>query len=216
MRESKTIMVLASLVACGAWAAAYLMLKGAGPALSAGESHDVTGRAMALEAQALLRPPGQLLVLARDTTAFENPASELQWSAFTRAVRKARAPIRVVHRLQLDPLRPVQAPPGDFFEMLRGAHEGDVIVSFVGPPLLTELQRAQLGAIKPSVVAFCSGRLPELVDLKQLFDQGLLHAAVVAKHGRSTSAAAQPMESYITVTRANLADLPAAFSARAE
>lgn len=213
MRDSKTIMGAAAVLICGAWSAVYFSLTGIGKPPMASEPPQLIGRSMAREALDLLKPSGQLLVIARDTTAFENPASDLQLSAFMRGVHQAHAPVRVVRKLQIDPLRPVQVPPGDFFEMLRGAHEGDVIVSFMGPPLLTDNQLAQLKTIKPSVVAFCSGRLPEMVNLKRMFEEGLLHAAIVPKHEAARSTlSSQPAEAYVTITRANLAELAAAQS----
>jgi hypothetical protein len=212
MRQNKTIAGLAALVAVGAWASLYLLLHGTGPTLKAGP-HEALGRVMAQQALSLVRPQGQIIVLARDTTAFENPASEIQLAAFKKTILKAHGAIRTIKWLQVDPLRPVQVPSGDFFELLRRVPEGDVVVSFMGPPLLTQVQRSQLGNIKPAVVAFCSGSLPELIDLKLLFEEGVLSAAVVAK-GNSPHLSSKTLDKekvgqvYLTVTRTNLSDLP--------
>jgi hypothetical protein len=80
--------------------------------------------------------------------------------------------------MSIDPLRPVDVPAGDFYEILRRSTEKHVIVSLMGPPLLTDEQLDKLGAIKPKVVAFCSGSIGGKVDLSLLFKAKLVHAAV--------------------------------------
>ena len=86
-----------------------------------------------------------------------------------------------VKPIQLDPLRPVEVPPGDFYETIRRAKPNHVIVSLLGPPVLEPEQRAKLGSVKPKIVAFCTGSLAEQVDLRELIRSGLVHAAIVNK-----------------------------------
>jgi hypothetical protein len=84
--------------------------------------------------------------------------------------------------------------------------------------MLTASQCAQLGENKPAVVAFCSGSLPALVDLRSLFEQGVLQAAVVdrpadrAPGPRRSNLRACFDQSYLVITAANLADLPTRFA----
>ena len=65
------------------------------------------------------------------------------------------------------------------------------------------------------MVAFCAGSLPELVDLKLLFQQGVLQAAVVDRPtGRTPGPRRGNLracfdQAYLVITAANLADLPA-------
>ena len=153
-------------------------------------------------------------MITRDTTAFRQPAADILLGSFKKEVRKAHATIAATQLIQVDPLRPVQVPSGDFVELIRKAPSGSVIVSFMGPPLLTEEQRSQLGAIKPRIVAFCSGNLADYIDLRALFDQQLLHAAVVSRPNApgSTSNPEKPQQSfeqlYITVTATNPSSIP--------
>jgi hypothetical protein len=84
----------------------------------------------------------------------------------------------------------------------------------MGPPLLSEPQRSQLGAARAGVVAFCSGSLPDRVDLRALFEQGLLQAAVVTNRN-SPKAGPQPTSlqdcfdrSFLVITASNVAMLP--------
>jgi hypothetical protein len=116
--------------------------------------------------------------------------------------------------VQTDPLRPVDVPPGDFFELIRKSPSGHVIVSLLGPPVLTEEQRNKLGRVLPKVVALCSGSLAETVDLRQLFNAGLLHAAVISRPV-SSFAAEKAQKSpqgfdqlYAIVNTADLSKLP--------
>jgi hypothetical protein len=212
MRESKVIGTISGLTAFAACAAIYFSTKGGtGPSFDA-TPHEATGLVIAQQALSLLKPGGQISIIARDTRAFKNPASDTQLASFQKALRNAGASIRTTLMLQVDPLRPVQVPASDFFELIRSSTPGSVIVSFMGPPLLTDAQRAQLGEIKPSIIAFCSGTIPELVDLRALFDQGLLHAAILAKHNKPAASPGDLRKcfdsSFVAITSANLTDLP--------
>jgi hypothetical protein len=121
----------------------------------------------------------------------------------------------VAHLIQVDPLRPVAVPPGDFFELIRRSSAEHVLVSLLGPPLLTEEQRNRLGRVKPKIVAFCSGSVAENIHLRQLFDAGLLHAAIVNKPPSATAIGNHQSvpdtfdQLYLAVRAANLSTLPA-------
>ena len=176
--------------------------------------HAAIGKAIAREALSLLGNGGQITVIARDTATFQQPAAEIQLNSFREEIRRSKATIGTTQFLQVDPLRPLQVPPGDFFELIRRAPSGNVIVSFMGPPLLTEEQRGQLGTVKPRIVAFCPGSVAGSIDLRALFDQQLLHAAVVSRRnsGRSPPSDKGLADSYErlyrSVTAVNLDSLP--------
>jgi len=159
---------------------------------------------MAQQALACLAPGGQITVITRDTTTFRNPASDIQLASFRKTIDQAHVAIQSLHKLQVDPLRPVAVPSSDFCDLIRNTPEGSVIVSFMGPPLLTRAERSSLGDSKPAIVAFCSGRLPELADLRSLFQQGLVQAAVVDRRGAKGSE-----QSFLAVTATNLSDVSA-------
>ncbi len=180
MRDSKPIAVMALLVTAAAVGSIFLCVKGLPPRIDSAP-HRAAGNLMAEQTLALLQPGGHVTVIARDTTSFKNPAADFQFAAFQKRLRKAGVQIAFTHALQLDPLRPLEVPPGDFLEFIRNSSPSDVIVSFMGPPLLSDSQRAQLGASKPAIVAFCPGRMPEVIDLNQLFERGLLSVAVVTR-----------------------------------
>jgi len=213
--HSKVIGTLAALTTLAAGGSIFLSANGGlGPRIDS-KLPKATGWVMAQEALTRLQPNGQITVISRDTSAFKNPATDIQMASFRKALAKAHASIRSVRALQVDPLRPVEVPAGDFYSILKNTPKGSVIVSFMGPPMLTPVQCAQLGESKPAVVAFCTGSLPALVDLRSLFEQGVLQAAVV---DRSASRAPAPRgsdlracfdQSYVVITAANLADLPA-------
>jgi hypothetical protein len=136
---------------------------------------------LARQALALLKPGGRIIIISRDTAAFKDPAAEIQLAGFKKELRKARAVIGSVRAIQIDPLKPVEAPAGDFLELIRHTPPESVIVSFMGPPLLSEAQASQLGATKPGIVAFCSGSLPDRLDLRWFFERGLLQAAILSR-----------------------------------
>lgn len=189
MRDSRVIQGIAGVVTLGAAAIIGLTLGGGfSPGLDS-RPPEAVGWYMAQQALRLLQPGGQVILIARDTTAFKNPATEVQLASFRKAVRKARVTIGSTQLLQVDPLRPLEVPPGDFQELIRKAPKGSVIVSFMGPPpLLSPVQRQQLGETRPAIVAFCPGSLPERVNLPALFEQGLLQTAVISRRNASASA----------------------------
>lgn len=139
------------------------------------------GREMAADTLRLRSASGRVHVFARDTSEFPQVAMDTAVKAFESELARAGVKVEGVRRFQVDPLRMVQVPPGDFHEALRRGKAGDVIVSFMGPPLLTDEQRASLREIQAKVVAFCPGYLPRYINLAGLAERGLLHGGVVAR-----------------------------------
>ena len=206
MRDSKTIQIIAALVTVGAVAAMVITERGGfAPSLNAAP-HRAAGAELARQALSLMKPGGQIMVITRDTMAFQNPASDFLLEGFQRELRRAHAGIGEIQRLQVDPLRLIEVPSGDFQNWIHHAAAGDVIVSFMGPPLLTSEQRRQLGEIQPAIVAFCPGGWPDWVDFRSLFAQGLLRAAIVSRCDQhSTAVNSQKFDQNFTViTAANV------------
>jgi hypothetical protein len=210
MRDRKHIQVVAGLVTLAALASLAVTWHGPlAPSLDS-TRHKAAGWGLAQHTLRLLKSGGQVTVITRDTSEFKNPAADVLLASFSRTLRKARVPISSIHSLQIDPLRPLEVPTGDFQEWIRKAPSGSVIVSFMGPPLLSQAQRNQLGEIKPAVVAFCPGTLPGRTDFRALFAQGLLQAAVVSR--QNPSATSQGLQGrfdqlFVILTAANAADV---------
>jgi len=182
MRESKTLNLIAGVATLGIWAGVYLSLhNGLSPSLDR-RRHEAVGWMLARQAAEMAKG-GEIIVFARDTSSFENPASDIQLAAFRNGLAKAGLSIASLQSLQVDPLRPVEVPPGDFFTAIKKAQPGSVIVSLMGPPLLTPDQINKLSGKRAAIIAFCSGLSVEKADLKSLFDQGLLQAAIVDRPG---------------------------------
>ena len=136
------------------------------------------GRTLAREAVAVLPKGGRVVVIARDLSAYRQPAMEISLREFQREVEKAGGNV-AMRPIELDPLRPVEVPPGDFYEAIRRAKTNEVIVSFLGPPVLAPEQQEKLPAVKPKIIALCTGSLAAHTDLGTLSRSGLLHAAIV-------------------------------------
>ncbi len=136
------------------------------------------GQVLAEEAIAAAGPNGEIVLIARDTEPYPQPAMETA----VREIEKAldRAGLALTKKLiALDPLRPVEVPPGDFYEAIRRAKPGQVIVSLLGPPVLEPEQKGKLPSVRPKIIALCTGSMAEHAGLSDLFQQGLLQAAVV-------------------------------------
>ncbi len=213
MRDNTVIGTVAGVTVLGSGLAiAFCLTGGFGPRIDPAP-HQAIGRVLAQQTLSLLRPGGEVTVITRDTIAFQNPATDIQFAAFRQELQRAGVRITSIEALQVDPLRPVAVPGGDFFQSIQKGTKGSVIVSFMGPPVLTNAQIEQLGEVKPAIVAFCSGRSRDQGDLSSLFAAGLLRAAVVSKPDVKVSRLTGERESFerqfVAVTSTNLAVLSA-------
>jgi len=220
MRDNKLIQAVAVVVSVSAVAAMVITGRGGlAPSLNP-EPHRTAGAELAREALSFLKPGGQITVLTRDTGAFPNPATDVLLDSFQRTLRKAHVSISSQQKLEVDALRPIEVPSGDFQEWIHHANSGDVIVSLMGPPVLSAAQRLPLGEIKPAIVAFCPGNWPEQVDLRHLFGDGLLSAAIVTRYDQAGGTSQLNRRSdrfeqnFAVVTRANVDDFAAAAEKR--
>jgi hypothetical protein len=172
-------------------------------------AHQVLGEVLAREALKALQPGGRLILIARDPEPFQVPAAVAQLQGFARALRPSGTRVATLHSVKLDPLRVVGVPPGDFVELIRRSRPEDVIVSFLGPPVLSAEQLSRVGNSHPRVLAVCSGSMPSRVDLRGIFDQQLLVGAVVSRRQSTPGRAAQDFEhQFRLLTSADLADWP--------
>lgn len=178
MKDRPVVAVTAGLILLGSLAALILTLRGGSPPNHSAIQESI-GQNLAREAVKHLGPGRRLTVLARDTTIFPQPAADQVLASFIREAGRAGATVTGVQRFEVDPLRPAQVPSGDFLELIRHSAPGDVIVSLLGPPLLSEEQRTQLPAVPGCrIVALCAGPFPDAAGLRQLAAQNLLHAAI--------------------------------------
>jgi hypothetical protein len=220
MPNKKSINWIASVITVAALAWLYLFFHPRLPPIDR-PLHQAVGEVLAAEAARLLEPDARLIVIARDKEPFQVPAAAAQLDGFLGAIRKSGRAVSTMHLLKLDPLRLVSVPSGDFLELMRQAGNNDVIVSFLGPPLLNDDQLAKLGAKRPRVVALCSGAMPAQVNLKKMFEQKLLSAAVVSRHDAPAQASPTVAQSafeqmFKLITPVNVAELPPIAVARSE
>lgn len=214
MRDNKAIGTLAGLVALGSGLVLVFCVSGGlGPRLDP-RPHQAAGRVLAEQALSLLKPGGTLMVITRDTAAFENPAADALLASVRQRLGKAGVKIDSIQALKVDPLRPLAVPAGDFFQWIKSQAKGNVILSLMGPPILNEAQLAQLGEVKPAIIAFCPGPLRDQADLRSLFSRGLLQAAVVSKRKAALAAGGLSEQQafdrqFVAVTPGNLAALTA-------
>lgn len=180
MRNRRILDVASGLAMAGSALLAYFAVN-EWPARPDRSRHAALGQALAREALRHLQPGQPVIAITRDTEAFAHPESDAQWKGFQQAIREGGAEVTLAPSIQVDPLRNVEVPPGDFFEWLRKAPPGSVIVSFMGPPVLSPEQQARLGEVRPAVVAFCPGTVADRVDLRPLFEGGLLRGALVER-----------------------------------
>lgn len=218
MTNSRTVNVVAALTTGVALFCLHLFLHASPPGVDR-RVHEELGRVMAGEALKAMQPGARLIVISRDREPFHVPAAEAQLESFVKAVEKTGKKVSTLRALKIDPLRVVGVPPGDFFDLLRQGRDDDVIVSFLGPPVLRDEQLKKLGEKWPRVLAVCSGAMPSQVDLKKIFDQKLLLAAVVNRPDASSRLAAGKGgpsfgQMFKLITPANVSELPEVIVAR--
>src|SRR5579872_1906755 len=145
MRDNKVIGAAAGVVALGsALALVFSLSSGFGPHIDPAP-YQAVGRVLARQSLAFLKPGGRVTVITRDTLSFQNPATDCQLASFRKELGKAGVKIDSLRALQIDPLRPTTVPAGDFLQWIKKASKGDVLVSFMGPPIFNDTQLAQLG-----------------------------------------------------------------------
>jgi hypothetical protein len=213
MRDNKTIAIVAGAVSLGSASAIVMALVGGfGPRIDPAPYRAV-GDALARQTLALVKPGGRVTVITRDTQTFQNPATDLQFAALRKDLAKAGVRIDSIQSIQVDPLRPLAVPAGDFLQWIKHSSKGDVIVSLMGPPIFSDAQLSQLDEIKPAIIAFCSGPIRDQVDLRSLFSRGLLQAAVVSKRPAEIKSAPSAGEreifdrQFVEITAGNLTAL---------
>lgn len=147
-----------------------------------GRPHAGIGTALAEQAMKQAGGGGRIVLIAPDTHLFDYPGAEVQLKAFHAALRRAQREVAATYEVKLDPLRPPRAPAVDLVEIFRKySSESDVVVSLMGPGLLTSEQKLRLPARHARLVALCSGEMPRQVNLVNLFDENLLHVAIISR-----------------------------------
>jgi len=208
------IRIVVGIITVAAWSLLGFSLHGGLEPRVDVRVHEASGRLMAQQALACLETGGDITIVARDTGTFKNPATDIQLASFRKEIAKAHGTIHSFHGLRVDPLRAIAVPSSDFMDLISSTPEGSVIASFMGPPVLTAAEKARLGENRPAIVAFCSGNKPESVDLRTLFEQKLLQAAVVDRRGTGWLATEQsiqvddPEQLFLSLNGTNLAGLP--------
>lgn len=166
------------------------------------------------ERVAKLAAGGRITLIAPDIATGKFPGAEAQLRAFFPALERAGLQVAATNFVKLDPNRLLRAPPGDFAEILRKLADTDVVVSLLGPPVLNAEQKARVGDRHPKIIAICSGDMPKQVNLKTLFADGFLHAAIVSRPSPALTLPASDSPAdwfnhyYLWITPQNLADLP--------
>lgn len=212
MTPNKIKAAVAMLVMLGASAWLYFFFNPLAPGIDH-QPHEALGEVLAQETIKLLGTGGKVIILGRNTVTFPNPASDTQLKRFEQTLKKGGVKVTTLHLLKMNPISLMMVPSGDYLEIVKKCSEADVIVSFLGPPALSDEQLGKVGSKRPKVVAVCSGEMPARVNLKQMFDEKLLHAAVLSrKNPPARAAGSSPRDHFEQwfwlATPANVAELP--------
>jgi hypothetical protein len=175
--------------------------------------HIGMGETLASLAAKQLGNGGRIILIAPDASHL-HPGTETQLQSLLRALRRANLAVAATNIIKRDPLRVVEVPSGDFANILQKRTENDVVISLLGPPNLTPEQKTRVPARRPKVIAVCAGNIPRRVNLRALFTENFLHAAIVSREtppaGRPDSKEPRPWfdHFYRVVTAGNVAEIP--------
>jgi hypothetical protein len=173
----KVIASLAIMVACLAYLGVRFVQF---PPRPNRREHVGIGTVLAEQAIKLAKGGGRIVLIAPDTTLFDYPGAEVQLKAFHSTLRGAKLQTSATYPVRLDPLRPPRVPAGDMVEILRKySSETDVVVSLLGPAVPSPELKLRLPHAR--IVALCSGEMPRQINLPALFDEQLLHVAIVSR-----------------------------------
>ena len=175
--------------------------------------HAGIGEALA-ERVVQLGGKGRVVLMVPDTSEGKFPGAAIQLKAFHAALRRANLAVALTNVVKIDPNRVLRAPPGDFADLLKKFTDADMVVSLLGPPVLSGDQKTRVGERHPKIIAVCTGDLPKQVNLKTIFAEHFLHAAIISRPGvgLTTPTSENPADwfrhYFLWVTPQNLADLP--------
>lgn len=211
--QARKIKIVASILAIAAAGSILCFRYFKPPPKIEPRPHLAIGEALAAQTAKALGPGGRITLIAPDVAAFKHPGAEIQLKAFHEALRQTKLTVAATNWIKLNPLYLRRVPPGDFADLLRKQSDADVIVSLLGPPLLTAEQKARIGEKRPRVVAVCSGDLPLYFNLQALFADNLLHAAVISRRAAGPAPQSDNLSQWFDhffqwITAQNLADLP--------
>lgn len=184
MRASKLTETLCLAVTAAAAVVIVLTLRGWGPPVDS-RLHSEIGRVLATEALNQLPAGGDIMVFTRDTEEFKQPALDILLDRFEREVSRRKDIAVTVKAVTVDPLRPAKVPSGNLLAASRRSQRDKLIVSLLGPPVLTAAERRILATVRPRMIAFCPGTLPATADLDGLLGAGLLQVAIVDRPAMS-------------------------------
>jgi len=203
----------ATLVIVGAVVFLYFTMTPSAPIINP-KPFEALGQTAAEEAHKWIGNGGRVALISRDTRLFPSPHMDYMRGAFLKYLRQLKISVLATNLLKEDPLRAARVPPADYQELLQKLTDKDVIVSFLGPPILSPEQKKKLPEKGPKVVALCTGSVPRQVNLKELFAENLLQTAIISRPNPET---VLPKNGnlrtwfdhfYLIVTSANLNDLP--------
>jgi hypothetical protein len=180
MQTGKVVNFIAATVVLASIAVLYLTLVGLPPHLDA-RPHRALGQAVAQETLKLLGAGGRVMLIARDTTTFRNPAADAQLKQFHQAIKKANVKVALTNLIKLDPLRVAAAPAGDLIQYLRKGSEKDVVVSFLALTPMPDRLIDPLPEKRPKLIAVCTGNSLERMEIDRLFERKVVHAAIVSR-----------------------------------
>jgi hypothetical protein len=211
MKNSRLTSSAAGVVTVAGVLLTVFVLRGGFPPGIDRTPHEAAGLGLAKEVIGLAKSGGQVILITRDTSDFQSPAFDILTATLKKELHKSGVSIRAIHALQVDPLRPLEVPPGDFAELIRSAPPETVIVSLMGPPTGTPL-RPQPGRPRPAIVAFCPGGISERVDLRRLIEDDTVQVVIVNRRSKLSGSLPHTARDYFTqnfavVTRATLDEL---------
>lgn len=179
------------------------------------DSYEVLGAVTAEETAKLLGNRGEVLVMARDTGAAQNPSVEAELKAFQRTLKKHTGLGGIIEKVAVTPMMMMATgggvPPDQFLKALETHAKVGAVVLFFGFPELTEPELEALKKTGVKTVVVSSLR----AGYKRLLERQAIDLAIVPRSGTSPMGAQTARtlrerfdQEYLIITPAEVGGLP--------
>ena len=209
-RTKKLIFAIVGIVGASA---VFLVTRSGGPPANAVGPMSAVGQIAAEETAKLLGSGGRVVVVHNPTLYVASPLLRGQFDAFEATIKRQRGiTVTATEAVQGKDLSSAGGlTASKYTDLVEKYPDAEVIVSFVGPPILNGSQIKSLPQKHPSFVAVSLSGAP----LKRLFEENVIQVAIINRLEPAPPSSSQPKtvrdwfdQLFLVVTASDASSLP--------